>query len=402
MKYPINKTTKTAAIALSACLILSTAGVAYANVYDDAAAGAVAGKASAEKALAIMQGISTPEPTASGTAAAANSDAPSKDETVYVIANAQGGVQKVIVSDELKNTSKDASINDRSCLSGITNLKGTEKYTKNSDGTLTWNAQGKDIYYQGTTDKTVPVQLKVSYTLDGKEISSENLAGKSGKVVMRFDYKNDQDVTGDVSVPFLALTGLMLGNDSFSNITVSNGKIVDDGDSSVVIGFALPGMKECLNLSKDTGEIADYVEISADVKNFKLGSTLTYVSCDFVNELGTDKINSVEELTGGLSQVSSAVTQLTDGSSALYDGLCTLLEKSGEMSNGIGTLYSGATELSTGLNALDSNSAALNSGAYQVFATLTSQAQTQLNAALTANGLSAVTLTPDNYSAVLG
>ena len=403
MKHPINKTTKTLAIALSVCTVFSAVGVAYANVYDDAAAGAVAGKASAEKALAILQGVSTAEPTTAGTAAVAvNPDAPSKDETVYVIANAQGGVQKVIVSDELKNTSKDASINDSSCLSDIKNLKGTENYKKNSDGTMTWDAEGKYIFYQGTTDKTVPVQLTVSYKLDGKDVSAEELAGKSGKVVIRYDYKNDESVTNNTTVPFLALTGMILNNDKFSNITVSNGKIVDDGDSSVVIGFALPGVKECLDLSDDTGEIENYVEISADAKNFSLGSTLTYASCDFVNELDADKIGSVGDLTGQLSQVSSAVSQLTDGSSTLYDGLCTLLEKSGEMSNGIGTLYSGATELSTGLATLDSNSAKLNSGAYQVFATLTSQAQTQLNAGLTANGMSAVTLTPDNYSAVLG
>lgn len=390
-------------MALSACLICSAVGgVAYANIYDNAAAGAVAGKASAERALAIMQGVSTAEPTTETVAVAASANAPSKDETVYVIANAQGGVQKVIVSDELKNTSKETSLNDRSCLSNITNLKGTEAYTQNSDGTMTWAAEGKDIFYQGTTDKTVPVQLAVSYKLDGKDVSAQELAGKSGKVVIRYDYKNDQSVTSDTTVPFLALTGMILSNDKFSNITVSNGKIVDDGDSSVVIGFALPGVKECLNLGNDTGEIADYVEISADAKSFAIGSTLTYASCDFVNELDSDKIGSVGDLTGQLSQVSSAVSQLMNGSSTLYDGLCTLLEKSGEMSNGIGTLYSGATALSTGLKALDSNSASLNSGAYKVFATLTSQAQVQLNAALTANGLSEVTLTPDNYGTVLG
>ena len=411
MKFFNTKTTKTVAVALSACVVCGAMGVAYSansnSEYESALENIKAANEASEAAMNILGGASSG--TESGTATTADSATAEKDigkeETVYVMADAQGVVSKVIVSDELKNPTGAENLTDKSSLQDITNLKGSENYTKNSDGSITWNAQGNEIYYQGTSDKTLPIQVKITYTLDGQEISADKLAGKSGKVVIHYDYRIDKSVLtekGSTAVPFLTLTGMMLDNNTFSNITVSNGKIVDDSDHSVVIGFALPGVKEALNKSEDLKDVPEYVEVTADVKNFALGSTLTYASCDFANGIDSKNINSVQDLTGALSQVSTAVTQLSDGSSTLYDGLCTLLEKSGELNNGIGTLYSGATEVSTGLATLDSNSATLKTGAYQVFTSLTSTAQTQLNAALTANGMSAVTLTPETYSAVIG
>lgn len=396
-----NKTSKTVAVVLSTCLVCGiVGGVAYSannnSVYDSALENAKAANSSADAALAAING------NGSGLAGEAKA---TKEETVYVMTNAQGMVQKVIVSAELRNPSGAASLKDKSSLRDITNLKGSETFKQSSDGTITWDAQGKDIYYQGTTDKALPINVKVTYKLDGKEIKGEDLAGKSGKVVIRYDYSIDKKVIsekGDTVVPFLTLTAIMLDNEKFSNITVSNGKIVDDGDRSVVVGFALPGISEALNIEKDSDKVPEYVEISADAKDFSIGSTMTYASCDFANDIDTKNIKNVDDLTGALDQVSGAVNKLTNGSTALYEGLCTLLQKSGEMSNGIGTLYSGATQLETGLSSLDSNSAALKSGAYQVFSTLTSTAQTQLNAALAANGYSPVTLTPENYSTVLG
>ena len=409
MKHSVNKTTKTLAIALSAALICGiSAEAVYASggtsIYDKALSTATEANAKAGEALETINGTSTgtaAQTVSASTQMAADSTL-SKNETVFVIADAQGKVQKVTVSDELKNVAGAESLTDSSCLSDITNVKGTENYTKNPDGSLNWDAQGNDIYYQGTTDKTLPVQVAISYKLDGKSVTADELKGKSGKAVIRIDYKNDKSVTGNSTVPFLAMTGLILDNDHFKNIRVSSGKIIDDGNRSVVVGFALPGFSDDLDISSGEAKIPDYVEITADAKNFALESTYTYVSCDFVQDIDTDKIGNIGELTSALDQASSAVTKLTSGSSALYDGLCQLLEKSGEMNTGIGTLYSGATELSTGLSALDSNSATLKNGAYQVFASLTANATTQLNASLTANGLPAVTLTPDNYAKVLG
>ena len=154
-----------------------------------------------------------------------NTDQSGKDETVYVITDASGSRQEVIVSDWLKNTNGSMKITDESLLKDIENVAGNESFTQNNDGTITWNAEGKDIYYQGTTDKELPVEVNISYKLDGKDITAEELAGKKGHVVIHFDYINNTEDTVTVNgkeetvkVPFAMITGVQINQDKFSDI----------------------------------------------------------------------------------------------------------------------------------------------------------------------------------------
>ena len=343
-----------------------------------------------------------------------------KDETVYALANADGSVKKVIVSEWLKNPDGASALSDATNLENIENTKGDEGYTVSSDNMKVWDAAGNDIYYQGTTNEPLPVGVSVHYYLDGKEVSTDELAGKSGHVTMRFDYQNTQTETVEIDgeqeqlyVPFVMVTGMILDNENFTNVEVSNGKLVNDGDRTVVMGFALPGMQENLNIDADEMEIPSYVEISADVTDFSLTTTLTLATTDLFNDLNLDDVDSLDDLSDSLSELSDASEALVDGSSELYNGLETLLGKSGELISGIDALASGAKELSTGagslktgsdqlnagiislddgLSALEGNSDTLVAGAKQVFESLLGQANTQLHAA----GVE-TTLTIDNY-----
>lgn len=349
-----------------------------------------------------------------------------KDETVYVLANADGTVQKLIVSDWIKNDLKSDTVNDQSELSDIENVKGDESYTLGGDGSTVWDAQGNDIYYQGNIEKELPVNLTVSYFLDGKSVTAEELAGKSGRVTIRFDYENRQYETVEIDgkqekiyVPFVMLTGMLLDNDTFRNIEVSNGRLINDGDRTAVVALAFPGLQENLGIDRETLELPDSVEITADAENFSFGMTVTLATNSLFSELGDIDLSSADGLTDALTALTDAMTQLTDGSSALYDGLCTLLEKSDELVAGIDRLAAGAkairdgaasvdagaatlktklNELSGGLGTLSESSATLNAGAAQVFTTLLSTAQSQL----TASGIAVPTLTAENYAEVLG
>lgn len=349
----------------------------------------------------------------------------SKDETVYVLAGADGSVQKVIVSDWIKNAVGSESVTDQSDLSEIENVKGDESYTMNGDNMKVWDAQGNDIYYQGNIEKELPVGLRVTYQLDGKNVSAQEMAGKSGKATIRFDYENRQyemvDIDGQkekIYVPFAMLTGMMLDSDVFRNVEVSNGKMFHDGDHTIVAGLAFPGLQENLGLSEEKLEIPDYVEITADVENFSFGMTVTLATNEIFSELDAEKMDSLDGMNDSLTELTDAMDQLIDGSSALYDGLCTLLEKSGELVNGVDQLTEGAkelkegagsldegaarlqaglSELTEGLSALSSNSGSLNQGAKQVFESLLSTAETQIKAA----GISIPSLTIENYGDVL-
>jgi len=349
----------------------------------------------------------------------------SKDETVYVLAGADGSVKKIIVSDWIKNQLGSATVTDKSDLNNIENVKGDESYSVNGDNMKVWDAQGNDIYYQGDIQKELPVGMSVSYTLDGKTISADELAGKSGKVTIRFNYDNRQYETVQINgtnqriyVPFAMLTGMILDNDCFSNVQVSNGKLVNDGDRTVVAGLAFPGLQENLALSRDQLSIPDYVEVTADVKNFSLGMTVTLACNDVFSQIDDVNFTTADGATASIGKLTDAMTQLLDGSSALYDGLSTLLDKSKELATGVEELAAGAkairdgagsvdegtaalkaglAELSTGLNTLSSNSEALNEGAEKVFTTLLSTAATQIRQA----GLTVPDLTIDNYAQVL-
>ena len=265
----------------------------------------------------------------------------SKDETVYVLAGADGTVQKIIVSDWIKNAMAADSLEDKTELSDIENIKGDESFTLGGDNSCVWDAQGNDIYYQGNIEKELPVQMSVCYTLDGQAIAPEALAGQSGHVTIRFDYQNMQyeevlldGKTEKIYVPFTMLTGMLLDTEVFRNVTISNGKLINDGDRIAVVGIAFPGLQEDLAISKEKLDIPDYVEISADVENFEMGMTMTLATTELFGTIGSDKLD-LHELSDAMAELTDAMDQLLDGSSQLYDGLCTLLKKSGDLVYGM-------------------------------------------------------------------
>lgn len=307
-----------------------------------------------------------------------------KDESVYLISDANGNVNKTIVVDHLKNKDKKDTLEDASNLSDIENVKGKEKFTQSGDK-LTWQAGGKDIYYQGTATEEPPVTQKVTYYLDGKEISPEDLAGKSGKVKIRFDYTNTtsytETVNGEkqtVSVPFAAITGLVLG-DGFENIEVTNGKAEVSDSSSVVLGYALPGLKDSLGIKdKDLDgdvNIPEYMEMTADVENFSMPAAMTFVvnASDYVSTDGIDTSDlddMINDLKDASTQLQDGSKTLAEGTDTLADGLSTLQSKLGTFASGVGTLQNGlktytdgVSTLSGGLNTLGSSTGALVSGA---------------------------------------
>lgn len=307
-------------------------------------------------------------------------------ETVYVIANADGSAKKVIVSQKYDPDDPNAAQEARSSPTDAVNVKD-------------------DNCWQGTTDKPLPVTMHITYTLDGKSVSAAELAGKSGHVTMRFDYENSQYETKTIAgksqriyVPFAVLTGAILDSDNFRNVSVTNGKLVDDGDHTVVVGMAFPGLQENLALDTDKLEIPSYVEVSADVTDFSIETTLTVVTNSVFNDVDEDKLDkdALDELSDDLDKLTDAMEQLMDGSDELFDGLDTLLDKSHDLADGVG-------QLSSGLKKLDANSAQLNEGAKTVFNTLldTANKQLQANESLSEAGITIPELTISNYADVL-
>lgn len=354
------------AVVLAAALVCSLAGVSA----------LAAGK----------QKNDTASPAAAQTDSADTTPSSATGETVYVIANADGSAKKVIVSQKYDPDDPNAAQEAQSSLTDAQNVKD-------------------DNCWQGTTDKPLPVTMHITYTLDGQSVSAAELVGKSGHVTMRFDYENTQYETKTIAgksqriyVPFAVLTGAILDSDNFRNVSVTNGKLVDDGDHTVVVGMAFPGLQENLALDTDKLEIPSYVEVSADVTDFSIETTLTVVTNSVFNDVDDDKLDkdALDELSDDLDKLTDAMEQLMDGSDELFDGLDTLLDKSHDLADGVG-------QLSSGLKKLDANSAQLNEGAKTVFNTLldTANKQLQANESLSEAGITIPELTISNYADVL-
>lgn len=274
--------------------------------------------------------------------------------------------------------------------------------------------------------KELPIEIKIKYILDGKEVKPEDLAGKSGHLVMRYDYKNNQsqmmNVNGNserIYVPYAMVTGIVFDDEACKNIEVVNGKMVDDGSRTVVAGVALPGLQSNLRVSKSDIDIPDYVEISADIENYEHPEAITIATSQIFANLDTSALNDVDGLKESMDKLTDAMDQLMDGSKQLYDGLTLLSEKSAQLKDGVDQLYAGSSALKDGVAALDGgasdlqagaaqlvagletltgNNAALTGGAKQVYNTLLSVGTEQLKAA----GMDVPALSIENYSQVLG
>ncbi len=313
---------------------------------------------------------------------------PFKDETVYAKVDGNGNVKSVTVSDQLKNISGESEVKDISDLKDIVNVKGDETFSETGNG-LVWDVDDADICYQGTTDKELPVGITVTYKLDGKEISAEELEGKSGHLIIRYTYENQTGSAKESRTPFLMATGLIMDGNKYTNISVSNGKLISDGDRDIAIGFGLPAMNDMLGTEEL--DIPDYFEVEADVTEYEAVQGITIATNSIFNELDTSQMDSLDDLKSSMNELQDAADQLVSGSGQLKDGLDTLLASSGTLKDGVEQLGTGSKDLKNGTGELAVGAEALAAGSQELAsgtARLTAGAkQAQEGAAVLSGGL---------------
>ena len=349
---------KTIPILLSAALLLSACGQA---------AGTAETAATADVPAAVTETaaqITAPKTTPGGV---------DKSETVYAKANADGTVTETTVEAVLK-ARDGATIPDVAALRDIINKEGDEEYTTGADNALTWQNSGSAITYEGKSDAALPVTTRVTYYLNGVETAPDDLAGQSGRVRIRFDYTNHirETVTVDgqeytVSVPFTAITAVILDGDKFSNIEADNGKVMELDGQTAVLGTAMPGLADSLRLTEfeslEDTEIPAYFEVSADVTDFSLDFTATILTPSALDDLDTGDLSDLDDLSDTLDDLTDAADALTDGTGALADGVQALYDGFHQYADGVQGLNEGAEALADGLTQLYSSGTALVDGA---------------------------------------
>ena len=348
---------KTIPILLSAALLLSACGQAAGT----------AENTSADAPAAVT------ETTAQTSAPKTTPGGVDKAETVYAKANANGTVTETTVEAVLK-ARDGATIEDVAALRDIINKEGDEAYTTGADNALTWENSGNAITYEGKSDAALPVTTRVTYYLNGVETAPADLAGQSGRVRIRFDYTNHtrETVTVDgqeytVSVPFTAITAVILDGDKFSNIEADNGKVMELDGQTAVLGTAMPGLADSLRLTEfeplEDTEIPAYFEVSADVTDFSLDFTATILTPSALDDLDTGDLSDLDDLSDTLDDLTDAADALTDGTGALADGVQALYDGFHQYADGVQGLNEGAEALADGLTQLYSSGTALVDGA---------------------------------------
>jgi len=294
-----------------------------------------------------------------------------KDESVYVKADAAGRPTEKTVEVVLKKIEGSDPIEDRSNLREIKNTEGNEEYTEAGEGRYLWQNNGEDIHYKGKSDQALPVNVRITYYLEGQEVSAEKIAGKTGKVKIRFDYENNTDV------PFMVLSAAMLPADVFSDVEVTNGRLMDLGDQKAVIGFAFPGLMDTLKLvdyePTEEIELPEYVEIEARAEDFALDFTASVVSTGLFEDLedkdleDLDKLpEDMDELTDASTEIRDAAQELADGGSEFGDYLSQYFDGLSQLSEGTDSLDQGLTLLSQNISKISEGSKGLQSGLDQI------------------------------------
>ena len=366
--------------------------------------------ASAALALTLAAGCAMP-------AFAAGKSSFSKSETVYAVMNGDGSIKSTTVSEHLYSASGLANVTDKTTLTDIQNTESDAEFTQNGEE-LVWNTNDTDVYYKGNTDKALPIDVKVTYALDGQEAALEDIIGKSGHLTVTVNLKNNE--TGTVNVngkdrtivtPLITAVGVILGGDA-SNVTAEHGMIESAAKSSVAAFVTLPGVKDSLSglLPDEVNSIEDYLQdtvtVEADVEDFTCPQVM--VACaTSTAALGTSNVfdlSSINDLTDGINQLNDAMSQLMNGASQLVDGtsqlaggVLALLDGANTLNNGAAALDDGLGQLTNGLDTLSANNAALNAGAQQVADGVLASA----NKTLKEGGLIDEDMTWSNYEAVI-
>ena len=366
--------------------------------------------ASAALALTLAAGCAMP-------AFAAGKSSFSKSETVYAVMNGDGSIKSTTVSEHLYSASGLANVTDKTTLTDIQNTESDAEFTQNGEE-LVWNTNDTDVYYKGNTDKALPIDVKVTYALDGQEAALEDIIGKSGHLTVTVALKNNETDTVNVNgkdrtivTPLITAVGVILGGDA-SNVTAEHGMIESAAKSSVAAFVTLPGVKDSLSglLPDEVDSIEDYLQdtvtVEADVEDFTCPQVM--VACaTSTAALGTDNVfdlSSINDLTDGINQLNDAMSQLMDGASQLVDGtsqlaggVLALLDGANTLNNGAAALDDGLGQLTNGLDTLSANNAALNAGAQQVADGVLASA----NKTLKEGGLIDEDMTWSNYEAVI-
>lgn len=295
-----------------------------------------------------------------------------KDETVYSKLNNNGVNYNTIVSTHIKNTENEELLKDLSDLINIENTNGDETYTK-EENAIIWNAKKHDIYYKGESKKELPIECKVEYELNGNKISANDIIGKDGKIKVIINYTNKDEhiinINGKAEklyTPFVVVAGTIINNENNKNIEITNGKVIDDGDKTIALGMAFPGLQESLNISKSNLELPSSIEISMDATDFQMNSIINLVTPKVIETDDIEAFNKLDEIYSKIETLQTSSQEIEEGANTLKEGTTVYSEKSKEFESAMGKMSQGVSSASNSYKQIDNGVQTLNESSIEL------------------------------------
>ena len=281
-----------------------------------------------------------------------------KEETVYSKLNGDGSVNTILVNEHLVNSDNSDQLTDLTDLENIININSDSKYDLNNNK-ITWDANGSDIFYQGTTKKNLPINTNITYKLNNKEIKLDDLLGKSGTVEITIEYtntaKNSVRVNGKLETlytPFVVSTVTNIKGDNNSNLKVTNGKAIDNGIGYTVVGLSAPGLYESLNI-KELKDL-DTVTIKFDTIKFELSSIYSVATSKVLDSSDLEIFNKLSNVYGSIDKLQTSMNQIEEGSKTILNNLSLISDGSTKISDSLNVVLENLEKIKEGTISLDS------------------------------------------------
>lgn len=273
-----------------------------------------------------------------------NTYAYTKEETIYTKLKSNGSIKKTMVNEHLSGLKGDTK--DMSDLKEILNLNGDETFTKKGNK-ITWNSPKNDLYYQGKTDKELPVKTSIIYKLNGKQKKLGNILGKKGRVEIIINYENNT-CDDNICTPFVLTLGTIIPNENNTNIKVSNGKVINNGSNNLVVAIASPSLDKSLGIDELSN--LNQIVITFDTDKFELSTMYTVMTSKLIDDKDLEVFDKMDGLYSKVETLSSSSKQLVSGSKDVLLGVNALANGSSKVNDGFSKLNSGSKDLSKATN----------------------------------------------------
>ena len=281
-----------------------------------------------------------------------------KTETVFSKLKSDGEVISTDYNVSLSKLDK-GEVVDYTKLDNIKNINGEEKFSKDSEK-LTWKSTGRDIFYKGSLNSELPISVSVKYYLDGHELSLKDIKGKSGKVSEVFTFKNKEyDSESSMYTPFVVSLVSVINSKNNSNINISNGKVINTGNKTIVTGISAPGLYDSVNISEFKS--LDQITLSYDTEKFSMNEVYFVISPKLLEEVDISNLDKLSGVKDGISTLQNGVNELESGSLTLSSGSDSLTLGLTTLNNGLKSAKDGSNKLYEGLSQVEKGTVKINS-----------------------------------------